>query len=302
MEYDILILGTGPAGMTAAIYASRYGLKTLIIGKDIGGSASWAHKIENYPGFIGNGDKLMKKFHKQALSFGAKLVKEEVISIKRQAENFEVYTASGKKIEGKTIVLAQGAKKRKLDINGEEEFLGKGVSTCVTCDGRFFKGKIVAVIGSGNSACNSALVMTDIAKKVYLIHKEKLNCEKVILEKIRKRENLEMMSDAKALGITGKDSVSGITIDKCGKKEKLEVEGVFIEIGSLPTTEVAMILGIKIDEKGYVITTENMETNVPGIFAAGDIVRSGLKQVIVAAAQGAIAARSAQDYLAKLKR
>ncbi len=296
-EYDLVILGAGPAGLSAGIYASRYGLKTLIISRDIGGMANYAHKIENYPGFEGLGKDLMKKFFKQAEKFGADFLNDDLINVKKE-KGFEVITSRKERIATKAVIIALGTQRKKLNIKGEDKFLGKGVSYCAVCDGNFFKNKIVAVIGSGDSACKASELLSSLAKKVYMIEKsEKEKCEVVVSNRLKKKGNFKSLLNSVPVEIRGRGSVSSLLFKQNREKKEIKVDGVFIEIGSLPLSDICKILKIKVDEEGYVLTNEHAETNVPGIFAAGDVVKSRLKQVVIAAAQGAKAAKSAYDYI-----
>lgn len=299
-KFDVCILGAGPAGLTAAIYSARYGLKVIVISKEIGGAANRAEHIENYPGYIGSGKELMKKFHEQARKYGTKFLDEDIIDIKKQGKEF-IITTSKEKIIARTLIISLGTQRRKLNIPGEDKFLGKGVSYCATCDANFFKNKDVAVIGGGNTACRACLLLAGIARKVYLVYRrEKLRCEYAEIKKVEKMKNIKIMYGATPFEIKGKNAVSELIIVKPGKipvQEKIDVSGVFIEIGGLPASDIAKILGVKIDKEGHILVDEEMRTSVPGIFAAGDVIKSKLKQVVVAASQGAIAAKSAQDYL-----
>ncbi len=297
-EYDLVILGAGPAGLSAGIYASRYGLKTLIISKEIGGMANYAHKIENYPGFEGSGKDLMRKFFKQAGKFGASFLNDDLIGIKKE-KGFEVITSRKERILTKAIIIALGTQRKKLNIKGEDKFLGRGVSYCAVCDGNFFKKKVVAVIGSGDAACKASELLSGLAKKVYMIVRSKSEkCEVIVSDRLKKRDNFEFLCNSVPVEIKGRDKVSSLLFEQNGNGKKIKVDGVFIEIGSLPLSDICKILGIKTDEEGYILVDKDtMDTNVSGIFAAGDVVKSRLKQVVIAAAQGAKAARSAYDYL-----
>lgn len=298
-NFDIAILGGGPAGLTAALYARRYGLKTILIGKDIGGTANFAHKIDNYPGFHGSGKSLMRKFYNQALKNGAEIINEEIINIKRD-KSF-IITATNRKFYAKAVIIALGTQRRKLNIPGEDKFTGKGVSYCATCDAAFFKNKDVAVIGGGDSACKAALLLSGIANKVYMIHRGKKDkCERMIANKLREKSNIEVMNNTTPFKISGKKVVEELIIIGEGRipsEKKIKVDGVFIEIGGMPASDIAKILGVHMDNQGHIIADESMKTNISGIFAAGDIVKSTLKQIVVAASQGAIAAKSAHDYM-----
>jgi len=297
-HYDVCIVGGGPAGLTAAIYSARYGLHTALVTKNIGGMANLAEKIENYPGFEGSGFELMKKFSEQAEKFGAELLNAEVGDLKKDKTGFIIEITNGKVIHSKTIIVALGTEKRKLEIPGEEEFLGKGVSYCATCDANFFKNKVVGVIGGSDSAAKSAILLSKVAKKVYVFYrKSELRCQKVEKDKISKEKNIEIICNAVPVKIGGDNVVSEIEIKLNEKKKVIKLDGVFVEIGTSPVTAVVKKLGIKVDKEDYIIVNDNMETNVKGVFASGDAVKSKLKQVVVAAAQGAIAAKSAYDFV-----
>ena len=303
-HYDVVILGGGPAGLTAAIYSSRYNMKTEVITVNIGGAAMLAPKIENYPGYEGSGIDLMNKFHEQALKFGAKFLHEEIVKVSRDVKDkgFVIETKNEKQIHTKTIILALGTERRKLKIPGEDEFLGRGVSHCVTCDGNFFKKKEVVVIGGGNAACGAALMMKDIASKVYIMNKnDSLRCEPFSASKIDETKNIELLNNSMPEEIKGDKVVSEIIYKRDNKKKSLKINGVFIEVGSIPVTLVAQSLGVLTDKDGYVNINEHMETNISGVYAAGDAVKGKLKQVVVAASQGALAAKSAYDFCCKLE-
>jgi thioredoxin reductase (NADPH) len=298
IHYDVCIIGGGPSGLTSAIYSSRYGLHTALISRDIGGMANLAHKIENYPGFIGSGFELMQIFKKQAENFGTEFLTSEVVDIFGDETGFVIELKNGKVVHSKSVIIALGTEKRKLEIPGEKEFLGKGVSYCATCDANFFKNKVVAVIGGSNSATKSAQILSSLAKKVYIFYrKDELRADKCEVDLIKKDEKIEVVCNAIPLQITGDEKVSGIEISKEGEKKIFDVEGVFVEIGSIPLTAIAKKLGIKTDGEGYIEVNADMATNIPGIFAAGDSIKSKLKQVVVASAHGAIAGKSAFDYL-----
>ena len=301
-NYEVIILGGGPAGLSAGIYAARYGLKTLVISREIGGTANLAHTIENYPGYEGSGSELMKKFFEQAKKQGSEFLNDDLISIKKTEEGFEITTPS-EKISSKAVIIALGTQRRKLNIPGEDKFLGKGVSYCATCDGIFFKNKVVAIIGGGESACKAVLLMSDLCKKVYLIHRGKIEKCPAETKKMRSRDNVEILSKTIPLEIKGKNNVSEIIIEVGGNKipreKKIRVEGVFIEVGSLPVSDIAKLLKMRVDKEGFIPVNEHMETSVPGVFSAGDVVKSKMKQVVLSAAQGAVAAKSAYDFLQK---
>lgn len=293
--YDTIIIGAGPAGMTAAIYAARYKLKALIISKDVGGVANLAHKVENWPGIESiTGTELMLKFRKHVESLGVKIILEEV---EKLSNKFEIVTSSGKKFKAKTLILTLGTIRRKLNIPGEDEFIGKGISYCPTCDAAFFKDKTVCVVGGRNSAVMAALLLTEYAKKVYTIYRKgKLRADPILIERVEKSPKVEMIYNAEVAKVLGKKFVEKIVL-KDGKEMK--IEGVFIEIGGIPSTDLAKQLKIKLDESKSIIVDENMKTNIKGVFAAGDINNTPFKQIVTACGEGAIAAYSAFHYLKK---
>lgn len=294
-EYDTIIIGAGPAGMTAAIYAARYQLKTLVVSKEVGGVANLAHKIENWPGITSiTGTDLMQTFRKHVESLGVKIIQDEVFKL---AKGFEVATSSGKKFRSKTLILALGTVRRKLNVSGEDEFIGKGVSYCATCDGPMFKNKTVCVVGGSNSAAMSALLLAEYAKKVYIIYrKEALRADPILIGRIEKNKKIEALYNSEIDKIIGTKFVEKIVL-KDGKE--MPMEGVFIEVGGIPSTDLAKELGVKLDEHNSIVVDANMNTNIQGVFAAGDITNTFLDQVVTACGDGAKAAYSAFQYLKK---
>jgi len=302
-QYDILIIGAGPAGLTAGLYSARSGLKTGIVSKDIGGTSNSILMIENWPGYSGSGAELMKKFYEQVKKYDVNFIIDEVSSIengKFDKEKDKEFIVKTKKQEFscKSLIIATGTERKKLKIPGEVEFLGKGVSYCATCDSFFFKGKDVAVIGGSDCATTSALALSDIAKKVYLIYRgEKLKCENINEERLKKKKNVDIFYNSFPLGILGKEKVEGIDVMSQGKKKKIKVDGIFIEVGSAPLAEFTKNINLKMDDEKFIHVDENMKTSVDGIYAAGDVASGKLKQVVVSSAQGAIAAKAAYDWL-----
>lgn len=301
-SYDLIIIGAGPAGYTASIYASRFKLNNLVIGEISGGLANEAHKIENYPGFIEiSGMELMKKFRAQAEHFGGQIINDTVIEVKKSKDEFEIKTRSEKIFSAKALILALGSSYKKLNVKGEKEFLGKGVSYCPTCDGMFFKDKVVAVIGGADSAVMAAIHLADIAKKVYLIYrKEKLRAEPIWTERAEKNKKIEIIYKTNVLEITGKTKVEYIVLDKPYQdKRELALDGIFIEIGSVPNSVLIKDLDLSADEEGFIKIKDDGSTSVKGIFAAGDVTTgtNKLRQVITSAAEGAIVAKSAFNFL-----
>jgi thioredoxin reductase (NADPH) len=310
-HYDVLILGAGPAGLTAAIYTGRYNLSTAVIAKSIGGTANLAGKIENWPGYTGSGKDLMNKFSAQAKKFGAKFLEAGVEKVEKDSDGFVLHL-NGKEIHGKTLIIALGTENRKLEIPGEKELVGKGVSYCATCDGMFFKGKNVAVVGGADSAAKAALFLGGICKKVYVIYRrEEMRCEPISLVKLKNMKNIEILYHSLPTKVLGKQKVDGLEIvtnpgecpeekEGCKEKRSLDVDGVFMEIGATAVVDVVAPLGLKV-ENSYVETNSNGMTNIKGCYAAGDVSNNNLKQVVTAAGEGAIAAKGVWDYLRDLK-
>ena len=297
--YDLIVIGAGPAGLTAGLYAVRSGLKVGIISKDVGGTANSILSLENWPGFKGSGTELMKQFYEQLKTYDLDFIMADVENIEKKEDEFIVKTKN-KELQSRALILATGTKRKELNIPGEEELKGKGVSYCVTCDGFFFKDKIVGVVGGSDCAAISALSLSDTAKKIYVIYRgEKLRCEDINSKKLEKKKNVEMIYSAIPKEIIGKMGVEGLMIKENGKDREVKLNGVFIEIGSIPLTKFVQNLNLKFDKGNYVIVDEEMKTSVPRIFAAGDVTHHKLKQVVVASGQGAIAAKSAYEYLKK---
>ncbi len=298
-NYDCIVIGAGPAGLSAGIYLRRYRMNCLIISKDIGGYANEAHKIENYPGFPSiSGIELMLKFKEHFESLGGSIIQKEAIGISKGKDGYSVQL-SDSCYNAKTLIIAAGTKRRKLNIKGEDEFLGKGVSYCATCDAFFFKDKVVGVVGGNDSAASAAVLLAQHAKKVYIIYrKEKVRAEPHWLELIDNDPKIEVISNTVIKEIKGDMKLSSVALDS-GKK--LELDGLFVEIGSVPTTDIAKSIGIELSEGHYIKVGSNQETSVSGIFAAGDITDSSdrFRQIITACSEGAIAAQSAFNLIKK---
>ena len=293
-EYDLIIIGTGPAGLTAAIYASRYLLNTLIIGELPGGMITEAHNVCNFPSYKSiSGIELTKKIIEQIKDLELNIKQEEVKEIKKN-KIFEIKT-NNSIYKAKKIILAIGRKKKKLNVKGEDEFLGKGVSYCATCDAGFFKNRIVAVAGGSNAALTSTLLLAEHAKKVYIIYrKEKFfRADPAWVKQVEKNEKIEIIFNTNIKEIYGKEKVEKIKLDN---KNDLNVDGVFIEIGSIPNEKISKQLGLK-TEKGYIVVNKKQETSLGEVYAAGDITNNPLKQVITACGEGAIAATSAYEEI-----
>ena len=317
---DLIIIGAGPAGLTASIYASRYRIKNLVIGSQLGGAMALASAVENYPGFERiSGLELAQKMAQQVKALGAEIINDSVIKIQNQKSlpcrqagkiqnkskiqnsKFKITTEGGKEYEARAIILATGTRRRELGVPGERKYLGKGVSYCATCDAAFFRDRVVAVVGGANAAVMSADHLSRFAKKVYLIYRRKpLRAEPIWVERVEKNPKIEIVYNTNIIRIFGDGKVGGVELDNPYEGNKyLAVDGVFIEIGGVPGTELAKSLGVELDEKGFVKVNPDMETNVPGVFAAGDIanIHGELQQIIIACAEGATATFSVYKYL-----
>ncbi len=301
--YDLVIIGAGAAGLAAAIYASRYKINHLVIGQKVGGLAGWAPLIENYPGYQPlPGQELMKRFLEQAKSLGSNILEGEVIEMKKSRNNFLVTIRNQQKIIGRSLIFATGTERQKLNVPGEDEFWGRGVTYCATCDAPLYKGKIVAVVGGGDSALTSALLLTEYAKKVYLIHRrDQFRGQVVWQERAMANSKIEKVLSTNIIEIKGEEMVQQIVLDKPYQGlSSLEVNGLFVEIGSTPSVYLVKNLGVALDEKQYIIVDNNCRTNLSGVFAAGDVTnQTHLKQILTAASQGAVAAYSCYHYLTK---
>ena len=305
MDYDVIIIGGGPAGLTAAIYTSRARLKTLVIESySVPGQAIITDSIENFPGFPEgiNGFELVEKFKKQAEKFGAELIVKNVEKIEQLQDGWRI-KAEDKTYTTLSIIIATGAHPRKLDVPGEHKFTGKGVSYCATCDGALYRDKHVVVIGGGDTAIDEALFLTKFAKKVTLIHRrDRLRATKILQERASANKKMEFMWESKAIEILGKDKVEGVKIKNINTKKDTDLlcDGVFVFVGYEPNTDLLKGL-LKLDKKSYILTDDDMNTSKKGIFSCGDCRKKLLRQVVTACGDGATAAFSAQQYVEKLK-
>ena len=291
MTYDLIIIGAGPAGLTAAIYAARYKVKALVIGEQLGGMASEAHEICNFPTHNKiTGEALAEKMNEQVKNLGVEIIQDSVISIEKIDSMFNLKT-NLKEYLAKKIILAMGSEKRKLELENESNFIGKGVSYCATCDAPFFRNKIVGVIGGSNSALTAALLLSKFADKVYIIYRQDnfFRAEKMWVEEVENNDKIKMIFNSNVTELKGDNVLEGVKLDN---EQELKLDGLFIEIGSIPSVKLAESLGIELEEN-YIKTDKEQKTNVKGIFAAGDITNNPLKQIITACAEGAIAANSA---------
>lgn len=290
--YDTIIIGAGPAGLTAGIYARRGGLKTVIIEKQsVGGQAQTAADIQNYPGIPStSGFDLCYAMMNQCTTFGADFVFDTISQIKLDGEVKKVTLSSGTEIEGKTVIIASGASARKLGVENENEFIGKGVSYCATCDGAFFKDKTVAVIGGGNTAAEDALYLEKLAKKVYLVHRrDALRADKILCDRLEK-SGVSIIWDSVVESLSGEGKIAQVTLKnvKNGTLTPLLVDGVFVAIGEIPNSQ--LFENVEKTPSGYIVTNDVMRTNIDGVYAVGDVREKSLRQVVTACADGAIAA------------
>lgn len=300
--HDVVIIGAGAAGYTAAVYTARYKLDTLIIGAEIGGMGMTAADVGNWPGIIDiKGPDLMDNFKKHAESLGAKIKIAKVKAVEKMPGGFHLTLESGETVDSKTIILATGSAKRHLGVKGEVEFSGKGVTYCATCDAFFYRNKTVAVIGGGDSAVEGAAIAAQVAAKVYLVHRRKdFRAEPYWVDKVKERNNVELVLERNVLEIVGDQKVTGIKLDQpYNGSAELKVDGVFIEVGSIPSVELAMSLGCMLDEFGYIKVDEAMRTATPGVFAAGDVTSGSnhFAQFTTAAGEATVAANSAFTYI-----
>ena len=310
-EFDFIIIGAGGAGLAAAMYGARLGLKTLCLGAShgselpIGGVITTTNVVENYPGFIRlTGTELADKIREHAQSYELVTLKEEkVTQVKKQGNCFSVKTEKSE-YSAKAVLFATGTKWRKLEVTGAKEFENKGVAYCALCDAPLFKNKVVAVVGGSDSAAKDALVLTEHAKKVYMIYRgEKIRPEPINYERVMSNKKIEVINNTNVTEVKGKQFVEKVILDKPYKGSKeLDLQGVFVAIGHIIISDLAKSIGVKTNEKGEIIIDHRTaETNLPGVFAAGDVADTPFKQLITGVAEGCTAAFSAYEYLTKNK-
>ncbi len=298
-QYDVLIVGQGAAAFAAALYSARYQMGTIVIGEIFGGETATGGLIENYPGFPEiDGYDLMMKFREQAEKYQVPIVDDKVESINRTEHCFEARTSSGEIYRGATVILAVGRERRKLGLQHEDEWTGKGVSFCSTCDAPLHRGNVVAVVGGGDAAIKGAVLLSKYAERVYLIYRGAAftRPEAANLRQLEEQSNVERIFNTNVVKLIGNDGLSGIELDQeVNGSSEIPVNGLFIEIGADPRIELAHQLGIQLNDKDEIIVDKHMGTNVHGVFAAGDVTDAGgeLKQTLTAAAQGALAATAA---------
>ena len=301
--YDMIVIGGGPGGYTAALYAARAGLQTVLIERMTpGGQMALTHQIDNYPGFENgiDGFELGDKMRRGAERFGVQTVMAEVQSVELRADIKSVQTDAGVFL-AKTVVLSTGANPRKLGLAMEQELTGRGVSYCAACDGMFYRGKTVVVVGGGNSAVADALTLSRLAKKVYIVHRrDTLRATKIYHEQLEKAENVEFIWNSAVQEILHSDTVTGVAVGnlQTGQIQKIDADGLFISIGRAPASE--LFRGqVALDESGYVIAGESTQTNLPGVYAVGDLRTKQVRQIVTAVADGAVAVHMAEEFLVK---
>ena len=298
--YDVIIIGAGAAGLTAAIYTCRKKLKTAILSMDIGGQTNLTSHIENYPGTGPmHGIELMQRFQNEAIGFGAEIIMGKANKVEKIENGFRVGLANGEEYECKALILAYGKVPKSLGIEGEEKFFGRGVSTCVTCDAPLYNNKEVVVIGGGNSAIEGALELAGIAKKVYVVHRrDTFRADEITVDKLKNNPKIELVLNSVSTKVIGDKNVGGLEVENINTKERrqFKVDGVFIEIGYVVDTTFVQHL-VKVNEKKEIIVDERGNTSHPGIFAAGDITPVPFKQTVIAAGEGSKAALECYRWL-----
>ena len=299
--YDIIIIGSGPAGLSAAIYAQRACLDTIVIEKNgiSGGQVLNTWEVDNYPGFPGvTGFELSRQFREHANKLGARVVQDEVVQVELSG-NVKKVVCEEETYEARCVILASGAHHRTLEVPGEEELRGAGVSYCATCDGAFFRGRTVAVVGGGDAALEDAIFLARMCEKVYIVHRrDKLRGAKRLQERLQALENIEFVWNSETVAIEGNAQVEALRLrqTKTGEEKRLDVDGVFIAVGIAPERE--LYAGqLELDEQGYIRADESGQTSVPGVFAAGDVRTKALRQILTAASDGANCVASAERYL-----
>ena len=300
--YDFAVIGAGAAGLSAAQYGARANLSTIVIEELApGGQALFIDKLENYPGILEpiNGFELAERMRKQAEQFGSSFIEASALSVRKAEDRFIIETSVGS-LESLTVLIATGARHKQLGIPGEQEYIGKGVSYCATCDGPFFKGKRILVVGGGDSACDEAIYLSNLSDKILMIHRrDRFRAQKALASRVLSNPSIKVLFNTVAKEIKGNSKVHSVVLENTLSHELTEepFDGIFIFIGSTPQTGFLKDIAIQFDESGYIITDCNMQTSITGLFAAGDVRATPFRQIVTAAADGAIAARSAASYI-----
>lgn len=302
--YDVVIIGAGPAGMTAAVYASRAELKTVMLERGVpGGQMANTEEVENFPGFVmTTGPELSSKMFEHAQTFGAEYKYGDIKSVEVDGD-IKILKTSSEEIHTKSVIIATGAEYKTIGVPGEDLLRGRGVSYCAVCDGAFFKERELVVIGGGDSAVEEGVFLTKYASKVTIVHRrDELRAQKILQDRAFKNDKIEFIWDTELQTINGDSRVESVTLKNknTGETYDYKADGVFIYIGMLPLTSPFEDLGI-LNENGYIVTNEEMETDIPGIFAAGDVREKSLRQIVTATGDGSLAAQNAQGYLEKLE-
>ena len=301
-QYDVLIIGQGAAGFSAALYAARYQMKTVVFGDKFGGETAIGGAIENYPGFPAiDGFDLMLKMRQQVEGYDVEIIDEKVDTLTREPDCFEARTEDSS-YRGKSVILAVGRERRKLSLPMEEEWTGRGVSYCSVCDAPLYRGKVAAVVGGGNAAVEGAILLARYAEKVYLIYRgdRLFRPEPISLRMLDDTPNVEVLLKTQVTALQGTDGLDGVTLDSpANGSHDLNLDGLFVEIGADPRSKLGLDVGTAVNDQGEIIVDKLMRTNIEGVFAAGDLsdASGNLKQTITAAAQGALAATSAYDFV-----
>ena len=300
----VVVVGAGPAGLSSAIYAQRAGLKAVVVEKNYLGTGqiSESERVDNYPGLYGeNGFDLGEKFRSHAESLGTEFIEGEAVKISKNTTDYSIELDNGNSLETHTVIYAVGTERRKLQVEGEKEFSGRGVSYCAVCDAAFYKDKITAVAGGGDTALGDAALLSKFAKKVYLIHRrDKFRANKTLQQKVENISNVEILLNSQIKKINGSNKVESITVDKNGAEAEIKVDGVFVAVGSVPNSAILKDL-VEVDNNGYIVANEDGVTSANGIFVAGDVRTKKLRQVVTAVSDGANCVLSAEDYLEKIK-
>ncbi len=299
--WDIIVVGGGPAGLTAALYSLRNGMKTMIIEKgNFGGQIALTDKLQNYPAIAEiSGDEFTGLIMSQCSGLGAEFELGEVIAVEKRAENFELKTSHGERYNSRAVILALGTKKRELGLEREEFFQGNGISYCALCDGAFYEGEEVAVVGGGNSAVGEALMLSDICKKVYIIHRrEEYRAEEKTVEALRKKENIEEVLNSEVVSLNGEGSLNSVSVKNklTGEIREIKISGLFVLIGNVASNSAFKSLA-PLDAQGFFDIDEGCESITEGLFVAGDCRRKEIRQVVTAVSDGAVAATKAIKYL-----
>ncbi|MDA9128959.1 FAD-dependent oxidoreductase [Candidatus Gracilibacteria bacterium] len=300
MDYDVVVIGSGSAGLPAGMYASRYKLKNVVIGREPGGALATSHKVENWPGVLSaSGKQIMDDFAKHAINSGSEILQDSVSSIEKTSEGFIVKTTN-KEITSKFVILASGNTYRKLGVPGEAEFLGKGVSYCATCDGNFFKNRDIVLVGGGNTALTEALYLSELCSKVTVVHrKDTFRAEDIWVEQAQKKDNIEFALNEEVDHITG-----GLFLEKVILKSGKEIlaDGFFVAIGSDPSIDLVKDMNPEIDDENCLVVDKRQETSVKGLYAAGDVTTNSnkFKQTIMSAAEGCLAADSIHEDMLRV--